>query len=235
MTSHIVAIGGGGFSTDDGALDRYVLSFVDASRPKVCFVPTASSAVPVYVVRFLDAFPARSFEPTFLDLFERRVADVGSFLGEQDVIYVGGGNTANLLAVWRLHGVDAALRSAWEAGVVCCGVSAGANCWFESSTTDSFLIGHADPLLDGLGLVPGSFCPHYDAEPSRRPSYLRFVGDGTLPGGYACEDFAAVHLVDGALDEAVASREGARAFRVTRAEDGATEEPLPTRFIGGGA
>jgi dipeptidase E len=235
VTSHIVAMGGGGFSSDEGALDRYVLSFVDAPRPKVCFLPTATATLPVYVLRFLDAFPARSFEPTYLDLFERRVADVGSFLGEQDVIYVGGGNTANMLAIWRVHGVDVALRAAWEAGVVCCGVSAGANCWFEASTTDSFLIGHADPLRDGLGLVPGSFCPHYDGEPSRRPSYLAQVADGTLPDGFACEDFAAVHLVDGALDEAVASRDGARAFRVTRAGDGATEEPLPTRFIGGGS
>jgi dipeptidase E len=233
VTSHIVAMGGGGFSSDEGALDRYVLSFVDAPRPKVCFLPTATATLPVYVLRFLDAFPARSFEPTYLDLFERRVADVGSFLGEQDVIYVGGGNTANMLAIWRVHGVDVALRAAWEAGVVCCGVSAGANCWFEASTTDSFLIGHADPLRDGLGLVPGSFCPHYDGEPSRRPSYLAQVADGTLPDGFACEDFAAVHLVDRVLNEAIASREGASAFRVTRGPDGAVEERLPTRTLPG--
>jgi len=232
VTTHIVAMGGGGFSSDGSVLDRYVLSFVDASRPKVCFLPTATATLPVYVLRFLDAFPARSFEPTYLDLFERTVADVASFLGEQDVIYVGGGNTANLLAIWRVHGVDHALRAAWEAGVVCCGVSAGANCWFEASTTDSFLIGHADPLQDGLGLVPGSFCPHYDGEPSRRPSYRRFVGDGTLPDGFACEDFAAVHLVDGELHEAVTSRDGASAFRVRRVDGGAIEEELPTRVLG---
>ena len=233
-TTHIVAMGGGGFSMDDGVLDRYVLSFVDASRPKVCFLPTATAAgAPWYVMRFLQAFPASSFEPTYLDLFERNVADVGSFLGEQDVIYVGGGNTANMLAIWRVHGVDAALRAAWEAGVVCCGVSAGANCWFDASTTDSFLLGRADPLRDGLGLVTGSFCPHYDGEPSRRPSYLAQVAGGTLPEGYACEDFAAIHLFDGTLDEAVASRDGARAFGVTRGNDGAIEEALPTRFLRG--
>ena len=233
MTSRVVAMGGGGFSSDDGVLDRYVLSFVDASRPKVCFVPTATAAVPVSVTRFLEAFPARAFEPTYLDLFDRTVADVASFLGEQDVIYVGGGNTANMLAVWRVHGVDVALRGAWEAGVVCCGVSAGANCWFEASTTDSFLRGRADPLLDGLGFVAGSFCPHYDGEPSRRPSYLGLVGGGTLPGGFACEDLVAVHVVDGVLDEAVASRRGASAFRVTRGAAGALEEALPTRLLPG--
>jgi peptidase E len=233
MSTHLVAMGGGGFSSGDGVLDRYVLSFVDAPRPKVCLLPTATATVPLYVTRFLDAFPARSFEPTYLDLFDRTVADVASFLGEQDLIYVGGGNTANMLAVWRVHGVDVALREACEAGVVCCGVSAGANCWFEASTTDSFLRGRADPLLEGLGLVPGSFCPHYDGEPSRRPSYLGLVGDGTLPGGFACEDLVAVHVVDGVLDEAVASRRGASAFRVTRGAHGAEEEALPTRVLPG--
>jgi dipeptidase E len=235
VTSHIVAMGGGGFSSDDGVLDRYVLSFVDSARPKICFLPTATAAgAPWYVMRFIQAFPASSFEPTYLDLFDRTVEDVGSFLGEQDVIYVGGGNTANMLAVWRLHGVDVALRAAWEHGVVCCGVSAGANCWFEASTTDSYLRGHADPLLDGLGFVSGSFCPHYDAEPSRRPSYLSLVGHGTLPAGFACEDFAAVHLADGELDEAVASRAGATAYRVTRGPHGrAIEDAMPTRLLGG--
>jgi peptidase E len=220
-------MGGGGFSMDDGSLDRYVLGLVDATRPKVCFLPTATAAVPIYLRRFLDAFPARSFEPTYLDLFERTVADVGSFLGEQDVIYVGGGNTANLLALWRLHGVDVALRRAWEAGVVCTGISAGANCWFEASTTDSFLLGHADPLLDGLGLLDGSFCPHYHGEPERRPRFHEYVADGRLPEGLACDDLAAVHLVGTDLHEAVASADGAGAFRVSRADGVAVEEALP--------
>lgn len=222
-----MAMGGGGFSMDDGSLDRYVLGLVDATRPKVCFLPTATAAVPIYLRRFLDAFPARSFEPTYLDLFERTVADVGSFLGEQDVIYVGGGNTANLLALWRLHGVDVALRRAWEAGVVCTGISAGANCWFEASTTDSFLLGHADPLLDGLGLLDGSFCPHYHGEPERRPRFHEYVADGRLPEGLACDDLAAVHLVGTDLHAAVASADGAGAFRVSRADGVAVEEALP--------
>jgi peptidase E len=217
---------------DDPVLDRYVADLLDGPRPKVCFVPTASSTVPVGVARFLDAFPARSFEPTYLDLFDRTVADIGSFLGEQDLIYVGGGNTANMLAIWRLHGVDVALRAAWEAGVVCCGMSAGANCWFEASTTDSFLVGRADAFLDGLAIVPGSFCPHYDGEPERRPSFRRLVGDGTLPPGLACDDFAAVHVVAGADPRAVASREGAGAYRVTPGPGGsAHEEPLDARRL----
>jgi dipeptidase E len=231
MTGHIVAMGGGGFSMDDPLLDRYVVDLVDATRPKICFLPTATAALPVYLRHFLDAFPARSFEPTYLDLFDRTVADIAAFLSEQDIVYVGGGNTANMLAIWRVHGVDTALRSAWERGVVCCGISAGANCWFASSTTDSFLLGRADPLIDGLGLVPGSFCPHYDAEPERRPRFRSLVGEGTLAPGIACDDFAAVHMVDTELHEAVASRAGASAYRFGRTGDRAEETRLPTRLL----
>jgi peptidase E len=228
----IVAMGGGGFSDDDPRLDDYVLERVDASRPKVCFVPTASGDIPPYLVRFYEAFPARSFEATVLRLFQRDVEDVEAFLGEQDVIYVGGGNTANLLDIWRRHGVDRAIAAAWEAGVVLCGVSAGANCWFEASTTDSFRVGHADPLPDGLGLLPGSFSPHFDSEPERRPRMHALVAAGELPDGIACDDFAAVRFEGIRLAEAVASRPGAGAYRVTRAGDRAMEEPLPVRVSG---
>jgi dipeptidase E len=228
---HIVAMGGGGFSMGDPLLDGYVLDLVEAARPRICFLPTATAALPVYVLRFLDAFPASRFEPTYLDLFERTVADVEAFLGEQDLIYVGGGNTANMLAIWRVHGVDHALRAAWESGVVCAGLSAGANCWFEASITDSYLLERADPLSDGLGLIPGSFCPHYDGELERRPRYRTLVASGALPPGIACDDFAAVHFEGTELVEAVASREGARAHRV-----GATDEAsIPTRLLDGGA
>ena len=229
---HIVAMGGGGFTMDDPLLDRYVLDLVDAARPKVCFLPHATAALPVYVLRFLDAFPASRFEPTYLDLFNRTVEDVAGFLAEQDLIYVGGGNTANLLSIWRVHGVDAALRAAWESGVICCGVSAGANCWFEASTTDSFLRGQADPLRDGLGLLPGSFTPHYDGEESRRPALRALVGSGAFPEGLACDDFAALHFAGTEPVEAVASRPGAGAYRVTRGPDGvAVEESLEVRSL----
>ncbi len=230
----IVAMGGGGFSDDDPLLDRYVLELTGARRPKVCFVPTASGDSLTYLLRFFeDAFPAGSVDRSVLRLFGRDVADIGAFLGDQDVIYVGGGNTANMLAIWRLHGVDTALRSAWEAGVVCCGVSAGANCWFEASTTDAFLVGTADPLPDGLALLPGSFCPHYHGEPGRRPNFHRLIADGTLGSGIACDDLAAVRFEGTRLAEAVASSDAARAYRVSPVTDGpgVTEEPLEMRRL----
>jgi dipeptidase E len=159
------------------------------------------------------------------------VSDLRGFVLEQDVVYVGGGNTASLLAVWRAHGLDAILREALDAGAVLCGVSAGMNFWFEASTTDSFGA-EIEALHDGLGFVAGSACPHYDGEAQRRPLYHRLVAAG-FPSGYAADDGAALHFdATGAFVEAVASREGARGYRVERRPDGAAvEQALPTRYL----
>jgi peptidase E len=223
-------MGGGGWMMDDAALDRFVLGLTDASRPRICFVPTASGDHPASE-RFLEVFPAASFDASILWLFDRKVADVGAFLAEQDIVYVGGGNTVSMLAVWRAHEVDQALRAAYDAGTVMAGMSAGANCWFEACTTDSYQLGRADPLLDGLGFVEGSFTPHYDSEPARRPAVLEHVASGVLPPGFACDDYAAVHVIDGALREAVRSRPDARAFRVEPRDGGTHEEPLAPRMV----
>jgi dipeptidase E len=225
---HVVAMGGAPMDADHPLL-RFVLGLVRAHRPRVCYLPTATGDSAWYVAGFYRAFPARRFVPSHVGLFDRSIEDLGAFLLDQDVILVGGGNTANLLAVWRLHGLDAALRRAWESGVVLCGASAGANCWFEASTTDSFLLGRADPLRDGLGLLPGSFCPHFDSEPSRRPEFHRLIAAGELPPGIACDDFAAAHFVGVDLAEAVAGRDGAGVYRVDRGRDGSVETSLPTR------
>jgi peptidase E len=161
----IVAMGGGGFSMEpeNPRLDAFVLSLARSSPPRVCFVPTASGDSERYVANFYRAFAASECTPSDLGLFDRAVEDLEAFVLAQDVVYVGGGNTASLLAVWRAHGLDAILRRAWAEGVVLCGISAGMNCWFEQSVTDSFGPRLA-PLHDGLGLVPGSACPHYDGE-----------------------------------------------------------------------
>jgi dipeptidase E len=227
----IVAMGGGGWMMDDPVLDRFVAALVERDRPRICFVPTASGDHPASE-RVHEAFPADRFETSILRLFDRDVADVTAFLRAHDVVYVGGGNTVSMLAIWRAHGVDTALRAAYEDGVVMAGISAGANCWFSACTTDSYLLGRADPLLDGLGFVEGSFTPHYDSEPARRPSVLAAVAAGGLPAGYACGDFAALHIVDGRLREAVASRAGATAYRIEPdGAGGVRETALPTRLL----
>ena len=233
----IVAMGGGGFSMepDNPLLDDFVLDLARAvrgrERPRVCFLATASGDTPGYIADFYAAFARRS-EATHLSLFDRTVDDIERHLLDQDVVYVGGGNTENMLAVWRVHGVDRALRRAWEAGVVLAGVSAGSLCWFESGTTDSFGAGLA-PLSAGLGFLPGSHAPHYDGEATRRPHYQRLIAEGALPTGYAADDGAALVFRGTKLAEVVVSRPGSRAFLVERDPTGvAIETELPSRYLG---
>ncbi len=211
-------------------LDDYVLSLARKKRPRVCFVPTASGDNDGYIVRFHKAFPPARAAATHLVLFNRTVRDLRRLVLAQDVIYVGGGNTANLLAVWRLHRLDRALAAAWRAGVVLCGISAGALCWFESGVTDSF--GHPlEPLNNGLGFLRGSFCPHYDGERDRRAAYHSLIAAG-LPNGYACDDGAALHFIGRRLAAVVSSKPNAKAYRVECERGGAGETPLDTRYLG---
>ena len=233
----IVAMGGGGFSmeTDNTLLDDLILDLGrnanDRRQPRICFLPTASGDTPAYIAEFYAAFARRS-EANHLALFNRTVDDIEGLLLDQDVVYVGGGNTENMLAVWRVHGVDRALRRAWEAGVVLAGVSAGSLCWFETGTTDSFGAGLA-PLSTGLGLLPGSHAPHYDGEATRRPHFQRLIAEGVIPAGYAADEGAALVFRETELAEAVASRPGARAYRVERGPSGdVVETPLPVRYLG---
>jgi dipeptidase E len=226
----IVAMGGAKLRPEDydPRLNAFVLSLARRARPRVCYVGTAGGDAPEYVAHFYRALTAHhDCEPSDLGLFERRVADLRGFVLSQDVIWVGGGNTASLLAVWRAHGLDVVLREAWEAGVVLCGVSAGMNCWFEGSTTDSFDLAKLAGLPDGLGFLPGSCCPHYDGEEQRRPLYRRLVAEGALPPGYAADDAAALVFEGTSLAEVVTTEEGSTGYRV--AADG--EEPLPARLL----
>ncbi len=218
-------MGGGGFVADpESPLDDFLLSLSPAPRPRVCFLPTPAGDSERGILAFYEAFTRRDCEPSCLRLFgmPERPAEQ---LRDKDVIYVSGGNTANALAIWRLHGLDRALVEAWERGAVVGGVSAGANCWFEACVTDSFGAG-LGPLHDGLGILPGSFCPHYDGEELRRPVYRELVANG-FPAGYAADDDAAFHFVGSELREVVSAREGARGYRV---EAGA-ETPVEPRLL----
>jgi dipeptidase E len=235
MIGTVLALGGGGFSmSDDGtsAIDDFLLELTGRSRPRVCFVPTASGDAEVYGRRFEESLAGRA-QTSVLSLFCKEpwgYADP-SMLMEQDVVYVGGGSTANLLAVWRLHGLPDILAEAAARGVVLAGISAGMNCWFEGSSTDSF--GPLSPLSDGLGLIAGSACPHYLGEPDRREKYLGWVSDGSLRAGYAVDEYAAVLFRDGEVVEAVAERPGRPAFRVERDGSGsAVEIEIPVRRLG---
>jgi peptidase E len=230
--STIVTLGGGGFSMEPEnlALDHYVLSIASTPRPRVCFLGTASGDSVVYLANFYAAMSRLDCTPSHLPLFQRGPRPLRELVLSQDVIYVGGGNTANLLAVWRVHGLDVILREAWVRGVVLAGISAGSLCWFESGTTDSF--GPAlQPLHGGLGFLPGSHSPHYDGEPERRPTYQGLVARGELPDGWACDDGAAIRWEGTNPAEFVASRKSARCWRVRRDGDRAVEEEVVPRFL----
>jgi dipeptidase E len=227
---HIVAIGGGGLALNAGdrLLDDFVLSLTGRDRPRVAFLPTAGGDSATYPGAFYDAFADRT-RPTWLPLFNRRPDRPPELLLEQDAIWVGGGNTLNMLAIWRIHGVDRILREAWDRGIVLAGVSAGAICWFSHGVTDSFGP-ELSALEGGLGLIEGSFCPHYDGEPMRRPRYAELLRDG-LPAGWAADDGAAIHFADTEVAAAVSARPGACAYRVELRDGEVVETPLDTRRL----
>ena len=232
---HVLAVGGGVLMPRDAVplQVKYAMELTGQARPKLCVLNTAIGDDPNVYLRFYDRLAETPAQVRHLALFPMpNVADPEDFLMSQDVIFVGGGSVANMVAVWRVHRIDEILRKAWQAGIVLAGSSAGGLCWFEGGTTDSFGV-RLRAFTDGLGMLAGSFCPHYNSEPERRPLYRRLVADGTLPGGVACDDGAAAHFVDETLAELVSDRPGAAAYRVEPdGAGGAAETPLPVRFLG---
>jgi peptidase E len=233
---HVLAIGG--FSAprgDQAAMPRLVAHALELSgrdNPRACVLNTAMGDDPGTFVRMYSWLSGISARPSHLQLFPMpNVADPEDLLLSQDVIFVGGGSVANLMAVWRVHGLDAIMRQAWQQGTVLAGVSAGALCWFEGGTTDSF--GPAlRPFTAGIALLPGSYCPHYSSEPGRRPLYESLVAGGSLPAGIACDDGTAAHIADGELDAIVADAPGPSGYRVEPdGAGGAAETRLPARLL----
>jgi dipeptidase E len=213
-------------------LDDYVLSLTGVERPRVCFLPTASGDADHYVVRFYRAFSASRCEPSHISLFRREtgVGDPRAHLLAQDLVYVGGGSLVSLLGTWRAHGLDGFLREAWQAGVVLCGGSAGALCWFADAVSGF----HEGPArhIEALGLLPWSCAVHYHEEHGRRSAFTSAVADG-MPPGYGAGDSAALHFVGTELAEVVSSRPEARAMYVcSDGQGGATERELAVRYLG---
>jgi dipeptidase E len=229
----IVAFGGGGFSveSDNTLLDDYVLRLPGVSRPRVCFLPTASGDADHYIVRFYRAFHATRCEPSHLSLFRREscVSDPRAHLLAQDIIYVGGGSVVSLLGTWRAHELDLVLREAWLSGVVLCGGSAGSLCWFAEAVSGFHSGGPR--RVTGLGLLPWSNAVHYDAEPGRRDAFHNAIAEG-MPAGYAAGDGAALHFVGTELAEAIVSRSSAGAYFVSAdASLGVCERELAPRRL----
>ena len=220
----IVALGGLGDEDDEaGRLVRFALSLTGKERPRVCLVPTASNEAPEYMLRFYENMSGHA-HASHVSFFPWPRDDLREHVLAQDAIFVSGGNTANLLAIWRAHGFDEIIREAWEQGIVLAGSSAGMICWFEAGVTDSFGP-RLEGMRDGLGFLPGSACPHYDGEERRRPVYTRLVANG-FPAGMAADDAVGLHYVGTELREAVTVREGAHAYRVEPGNEIAIEPRL---------
>src|SRR3954452_6860875 len=200
-------VGLGGYP-DDAMLD-HVLGL--ARGPRVLYVPTASNEDADRTVHWYERLRGRA-ELTPLHFFPWPPANLRELTLAHDVVMVPGGNTANMLAIWRTHGFDGILREAWEFGIVLTGWSAGLICWFEAGVTDSFgpqLAG----MRDGLGFLPGRACPHYDGEALRRPVYDKLVQDG-FPSGIPLDDSAGEHYIGPDLPAVVASPPNARGLGV---------------------
>jgi dipeptidase E len=224
----IIALGGGGETVEQtDRLNDYIVRAAGVERPKVCFIPAAVGDASEDIAYFFESLWAGRGELSVARFFPWPRPDLREHILGQDIVVVSGGNTANLLAISRAHGFDSILREAWEAGVVLTGASAGMICWFEASITDSFGP-QLEGMRDGLGLLSGSACPHYDGEAARRPRYHELVAQG-FPAGIAADDGVALHYVGTELDTVVTCREGATAYRV--GPDG--EEPLEALLIDG--
>jgi peptidase E len=221
MTAHIVTMGGGGFSmSDHGAptnLDRYLLEISGKSAPLVCFAPTASADDPQYINKFLLAYGTLGVRTMVLTVWDGGSQESIKRMAEADIILVGGGHTVNLMALWKAHGVSKAIKARAERGdVVLAGVGAGGACWYGGCITDTF--GDYSPWRGGLGLVEGSFCPHFDGEAGRAPAFTDAVAAGDLPGGYGADDGAGIHFIDGVATNFVAETRGKRVYQVMPSE-----------------
>ncbi|MCW3041579.1 MAG: peptidase dipeptidase [Solirubrobacterales bacterium] len=215
-------MGGGGFTMEpqNPALDEFVLSLAAAQVPKILLLPTASGDAGSQEAQFQTTFGDRPCEPSVLSLFrlgEGGPIDLRATILGQDIVYVGGGSMRNLLAIWRVHGMDEILREAWAAGVVLAGLSAGAMCWFGAGVTKS---SGRPEVAKGLGLLPGSLCVHADGDPDRLPVYEQAVAERRLPAGWAADDGVGLLFKNRDLVRVVSSRPRTRAVWVEQTPSG---------------
>lgn len=213
MKRQVIALGGGGFSDepDNPLLDDYILKQSSKTNLKICFIGTASGDAEGYITNFYECFERKNCIPGHLSLFVGHTDKIEEFILDQDILYVGGGNTRNLLVLWREWGVDLMIKEAYEKGTILCGISAGSICWFEEGLTDSFP--NQLNKITCLGLLEGSNCPHFDGQPERQSIYKQKIENGEMKAGIACDDGVALHFVNEHLIRIVASQENKRAVR----------------------
>ena len=193
---HIIAIGGGGFGRNPNhrKIEKYILELTGKEKPNVVFFPTASAENQDYIIKFYKCFTKMNCEPSHVTFFQR-TPRLDSIINKADVIYVGGGNTKSMLAVWQEWKLDKLLLKAYNNGKILCGVSAGAICWFEQGITDSWASNLN--VMDCLGFLPEMACPHYQEEKDRKPDVHKMLKQGKCGSGWAIDGGAAIHFKNG--------------------------------------
>ena len=221
----IISIGGGGFGRSLGELriEKYIVNQSKSKNPKICFIPTATGDDNGYINNFYRAFNSLACIPSDISFFKRTI-DLRKHILDQDIIFVGGGNTKSMLAVWREWGLDVILKEAYDKGVIMSGVSAGAICWFEQGITDSW--SHDLAIMDCLGFVNGTCCPHYDEEPNRRPFVSRALKNKSIDSCISIEGFNALHLVDDSPKYSVAFKDNNDSYNVVLKNGEVSEDQI---------
>ena len=220
----VIAIGGGGFgrSIGDLLIEKYIIKQCPQLNPKICFIPTATGDDQGYIDNFYKAFNSLGCNTSHINLF-KRTFDLRSFILDQDIIYVGGGNTKSMLAVWRDWGLDLILKEAYDKGIIMSGVSAGAICWFDKGITDSWA--EHQGTIKCMGFVNGTCCPHYDEEPERRPALNNFLSEGALGNCNAIDGGCALHIKDGVDHKAIVFAQDKNAYLVNQHDEEILESP----------
>ena len=230
MDKQIIAIGGGGFGRNpgNGIIEQYILDQSNSEKPNICFIPTATGDDESYKVSYYSTFSKLNCNPTHLDFF-KRTPNLEKLIDDQDIIFVGGGNTKSMLSVWREWGLDKILKNAFENGTIMSGVSAGAICWFEKGVTDSWA--EKLEIMDCMGFTKGNCCPHYDEEPERKPSLSKFIETKEIFNCYAIEGGCALHIKNDAVYTAISFRGKKNSYLVKQFNNKIIETKLLVKNI----
>ena len=220
----VIAIGGGGFgrTQDSNLIEQFILDQTSKKNPKICFIPTATGDLDPYIVNYYSVFSKLDCDPSHISFFKRTI-DLEEHVLKQDAIFVGGGNTKSMLAVWKDWGLDLILKKAYDRGVVMSGVSAGAICWFKNGLTDSWA--SELKLMECMNFIPGNCAPHYDEEPERRPATKKFLQDQSITSMFGIEGGAALHFIDEQPNSTIRFKKNKNAYRVTLESNKVNEDP----------
>ena len=220
----VIAIGGGGFgrTQESKLIEQYILDQTSQVKPNICFIPTATGDLDPYIVNYYSVFSKLNCHPSHISFFKRTI-DLEEHIAKQDIIFVGGGNTKSMLAVWKEWGLDTILKKAYDNGIIMSGVSAGAICWFERGLTDSWA--SELKLMECMNFIPGNCAPHYDEEAERRPATKKLLVSKEIDFMYGIEGGAALHFINEKPNLTVRFNENKQAYNVKISDNQLVETP----------